>query len=112
MLPSHKANLVLALAPRPPSPVGSLHQEKARWSPPAQVGRAPGTGARGAQERAARGHKMALWFRGLGGPPDTIYYDRGPGPTGSGQPREGDPQVAESGCGGDSPLPPAPGRIG
>lgn len=38
--------------------------------------------------------------------------DREPGPTRSGRSREGDPQIPESGCGGDSPLLPAPRRIG
>lgn len=52
---------------------------------------------------------VAQGTRGQAGHP---LQDRGPGPTRSGRSREGDPRIAESGCGGDSPLLPAPGRIG
>lgn len=90
---------------------GLLAPGQSRLEPTSAGGPSARRRAGGAQERPVRGQKMALWFRGRGGRPDTICEGRGPGPTRSPW-GEGHPHVAESGCGGDSPLPLAPGRIG
>lgn len=99
------ANLVLASAPKSTSPLGSLPQEKANWSPPTLTGRVPGP----EPEESKRDLSVATrWRCGSGDSgscltpsPRTKTQDPwGMGSTRSGLPQEGPPpEGTESGCG-------------